>query len=155
MAIQTVHAIDQDQTTLTMNEKVPKTMGPEKILSYARSYENLTEILTDHQLASFGDTYANFAYSIALSKRRRELQGIKVKGTALAEALKKAGLREHLPSGMSRHTLADAAEALLAYAWLKNHVTLAETVNILEKTEDPVEGFAKLLMTIKKRIRLS
>jgi hypothetical protein len=130
-------------------------MTPNKIIQYAKTYGNLTEILTDHQLASIGDTYANFAYSLALSKKRRELQGIKVKGTVLAEALKKAGLREHLPSGMSRHTLADAAEALLAYGWLKDHITLAESVSILEKADDPFEGFTQLLATIKKRIKLS
>jgi len=130
-------------------------MTGNQIISYAKNYGNLTEILTDHQLASLGDTYANFAYSLALSKKRREIQGTKVKGTVLAEALKKAGLREHLPSGMSRHTLADAAEALIAYAWLKAHVTLAETVSILEKADDPVDGFAQLLATIKKRIKLS
>jgi len=130
-------------------------MTPDQILPYRKNYRNLTEILTDHKLASLGDPYANFAYSLAISRKRSELQGTKVKGTILAEALKKAGLRERLPSGMSRHTLADAAEALLAYGWLKNHITLTETVNILGKADDPTEGFSQLLTTIKNRIKLS
>ena len=61
---------------------------------------------------------------------------MKVKGSVLAEALRKAGLRECLGSGMSRHGLADAAEALIVYAWLNGCVTLDESVAIMGKAED-------------------
>ena len=110
-------------------------------------------MLTDHKLASLGDTYINFAYSLALSNRRGKPSGAKVKGNVLAEALKKARLREHMPSRMTRHMLADAAEALIVYAWLHNYITFEESVEILEKTEDSVEGFSQLLVTIKGRIK--
>jgi len=55
---------------------------------------------------------------------------------------------------MSRHMLADAAEALIVYAWLHNYITLDESVETLEKADDPVGGFGKLLTTIKSRIKL-
>jgi len=124
-----------------------------KPLSFIKTHRNLTEMLTDHKLASLGDTYINFAYSLALSNRRGEPSGAKVKGTMLAEALKKAGLRDYLPSRMTRHRLADAAEAVIVYAWLHNYLTLEESVATLSETGNPVEGFTRLLITIKNRIK--
>lgn len=126
-----------------------------KAFSFIKTHRTMTEVLTDHKLASLGDTYTNFAYSLALSNRRGKPSGAKVKGSVLAEALKKARLREHMPSRMTRHRLADAAEALIVYAWLHNYITLEESVEILEKTENSVESFSELLATIKDRIKFS
>ena len=123
--------------------------------SFIKTQGNITEVLTNHKLASLGDAYINFVYSLALSNRKGEPSGAKVKGSVLAEALKKAGLREYLPSRMTRHMLADAAEALIVYAWLHNCITLEESVATLEKTDDPIEGFNQLLATIKNRAKFS
>ncbi len=124
-----------------------------KSFHFADTRGDLAEVLTDHQLASLGDAFINFVYSLALSNRRGEPSGAKVKGRALAEALKKAGLREHMPSRTTRHMLADAAEALAVYAWLHHYVTLGETVAILEENDDLVESLAQLLVTAKNRIK--
>ena len=113
---------------------------------------SLKEILTDHGLASLGDSYVNFVYSLVLSNRKREPEGTKVKGSILAEALRRAGLREQLPSRMSRHALADAAEALMVYAWLSDRLTLNECIRALGKTDDPVDGFTCVLVAAKERI---
>jgi hypothetical protein len=110
-------------------------------------------VLKDHDLASIGDTYINFVYSLALSNKRGKPSGAKVKGSVLAEALKKAGLKGHTPPRMSRHMLADAAEALIVYAWLHDYITLNENVAILEKANDPIESFSQLLAIIKNRIK--
>jgi len=126
-----------------------------KTFPFTPNYDDLTEILTDHNLAALGDAYVNFVYSLALSNRKGKPAGAKTKGTTLAQALRKASLREHLPSRMSSHTLADAAEALLAYAWLHNHITFKESVATLNKNKDVIEGFTQLLTTAKKRIKLS
>jgi len=126
-----------------------------KIKSFIKNYSNITEVLTDHGLASLGDAYVNFVYSVAMSARKGIPSGEKVKGSVLAEAIRKVGLRERLPSRMTRHLLADAAEALIAYAWLQGYVTIEESVTLLKSAEDPVEGFSQLLATIKKRIRFS
>lgn len=123
--------------------------------SFTTTYENLKAVMTDHDLASLGDAYVNFTYSLALSNRKRKPSGVKVKGTLLAEALRRAGLRENLPSRMASHTLADAAEALIVYAWLNNHITIEETVATMENNANTVEGLSLLLERIKKRIRLS
>ncbi|MGD0159563.1 MAG: ribonuclease III family protein [Candidatus Bathyarchaeia archaeon] len=112
----------------------------------------LAEVLADHDLASLGDSYVNFAYSLALSVKRKKPLGVKVKGSVLAEALRKAGLRDHLGSRMSRHALADAAEALIVYAWLNGCLTLDESVKIMKKSEDAVEGVSELLATVRRRV---
>jgi hypothetical protein len=111
--------------------------------------------LTDRKLASLGDAYINFVYSLALSERKGKPSGVKVKGTALAEALRKAGLREHLPSRIDKHVLSDAAEALIVYAWLHDLLTLEESVKILGKTDSLVEGLTQLLLKVKEKIKLS
>jgi hypothetical protein len=108
--------------------------------------------LTDHGLASLGDSFVNFVYSLALSNRRRKPGGTKVKGSILAEALRRAGLREHLPSRMSRHALADAAEALIVYAWMNDCLTIFECVSLLGKRDDPTDCLTRLLVTAKERI---
>jgi len=120
-----------------------------------KNYNSLPQILADRKLASLGDAYINFVYSLALSRRNGKPSGAKVKGTALAEALRKAGLREHLPSRIDKHILSDAAEALVVYAWLHDLLTLEENVEILEKTNSLVEGLTQLLLKIKEKIKLS
>jgi hypothetical protein len=78
--------------------------------------------------------------------------GVRVKGSVLAEALRKAGLRELLGSSMSRHALADAAEALIVYGWLNGFVSLDESVTIMRKGEDAVGGISELLATVRRRV---
>lgn len=129
-----------------------KTINASSILI---PYKSLNEVLEDHRLASLGDTYVNFVYSLALSQKNRKPIGVKVKGSILAEALRRAGLREHVSSSMSCHDLADAVEALLVYSWLNECVTLNESVKMLVESDDPIEGLRQLLERIKSRITLS
>jgi hypothetical protein len=104
------------------------------VFSFRTVRGSLAEVLADRDLASLGDAYVNFAHSLALSNRRRKPLGVRVKGSVLAEALRKAGLRDRLGSGMSRaHALADAAEAMIVYAWLNGRLTLDESVAIMRK----------------------
>ncbi|MDH7563341.1 MAG: ribonuclease III family protein [Candidatus Bathyarchaeota archaeon] len=123
--------------------------------SFAPTHHSLTEVLADRELASLGDSFVNFVCSIALSNKMGKPVGTKVKGTALAEALKKAGLRGHAPSRMSRHMFADAAEALMAYAWLHGYVEFGKCVSTLENAETLVDGLGKLLAKAADRIRFS
>jgi len=123
--------------------------------AFVQTHNHLMDVLTDHKLASLGDSFINFTFSLALSEKKGMPEGKKVKGTLLAEALRRAGLREHLPSRMASHMLADAAEALIVYAWLQGCITLEETVAILEENDDPVEGLSHLLEKIRCRIKLS
>ena len=78
-----------------------------------------------------------------------------MKGTDLSEALRKAGLRKHLPSRIDKHVLSDATEALVVYAWLHDLLTLENSVEILGKTDSLAEGLTQLLLKVKERIKLS
>jgi hypothetical protein len=113
-----------------------------------KDYEKISEVLNDSELASLGDTFINFIYAVARSIIKGKPLGGKVRGSILAAALKKAGLREYLPSRMSKHSLANASEAFVVYAWLKKYITLKESVYILTKNKDPVNGFTELLKKI-------
>jgi hypothetical protein len=119
---------------------------------FVKPYRDLAEVLADKRLASLGDSYINFVYSLMLSNRKGKPVGLRVKGKMLAEALKRAGLRKYLPSRMTKHTLADAAEALIIYGWLHKFITIEKSVAIMEKAEDPIEGLSQLLSTIRNRI---
>jgi hypothetical protein len=121
---------------------------------FISSFENLQEILANHKLAALGDAYVNFLYSLAISKKSGEPAGAKVDSRLLAEALRKAGLREYLPSRTDRHKQADAAEALIVYTWLKGLIPLEEAVKTLEQYEDETEGFCNLLLLAKKKLNL-
>ena len=108
--------------------------------------------MADHDLASLGDSYVNFVDSLVVSDRAGKPAGTKVKGSVLAEALRRAGLREFLPSRMSKHALADAAESLIVYAWLEGRISLEESIAIVEKEKDLVAGLSRLLSIAKDRI---
>lgn len=123
-------------------------------LKFIRKYKELNEILLDNKLAKLGDAYVNFIYSLALSSKTGEPVGRKVKGKILAEAFKKAELRGFLPHRIDSHKLADAAEALILYAWAKDAITFWESVRILEEAENAIEGFRNLLTLARRRLNL-
>jgi len=125
------------------------------MLDFVSRYETLQEVLTDHKLAALGDAYVNFLFSIAESEKSREPVGARVDNNLLAVALRKAGLRELLPSRTNRHEQANAAEALIVYAWIRKVMTIEEGVNILEQAEDVAEAFRSLILTAKEKLNLS
>jgi hypothetical protein len=124
------------------------------MFTFVPQYESLSEVLMDQKLASLGDAYVNFLYSLALSKKNGEPTGTKVKGRLLADAFKKAELRKFLPSRIDRHKKADAAEALIVYAWIRGSMTMEEGLKILEQNGDKVEVFSLLLLTAKRKLDL-
>lgn len=124
------------------------------MFAFISQYRELREVLMDQKLAALGDAYVNFIYSVALSKRKGEPTGAKVDSRLLAGALKKAALRKLLPSRIDRHKQADAAEALIVYAWIRGSMTIEEGISILEQDEDMVEAFCSLLLTAKRKLDL-
>ena len=124
------------------------------MFDFIPKYESLSEVLLDQNLAKLGDAYVNFLYSLVLSKKEGKPTGTKVKSRLLADAFKKAGLRKFLPSRINRHKQADAAEALLVYAWIRGSVTMEEGQKILEENEDEIEAFTVLLLTAKRNLDL-
>jgi hypothetical protein len=115
--------------------------------------DDIRRVLRDKQLASLGDAYVNFIYSLALTRLSGEPQGVKVSDRILAEAFKLAGLREFLGSRIARKDLANASESLLVEAYRRDLLTIEESVTILAgNPEDPVLGLVNLLKTAAGRL---
>jgi hypothetical protein len=123
-----------------------------KEFDFAPKHESLLAILLDHNLAALGDAYVNFIYSLVLSERQCKPVGRKVDSSVLAASIRKTGLRARLPSRTDRHKQADAAEALIVYAWLTSIISLNEAITILRKEENLEEAFSGLLQTILERL---
>lgn len=101
--------------------------------------------MTDKKLAQFGDSLLNFAYSLALTQTSGTPRGLKIQDKVLAEASAKSGLRKLMPRRVDRGDVANAVEALLAYAWLQKRISLDEIVACLQTdTISPSDNFARL-----------
>ncbi len=120
--------------------------------SVLKKYKNLEEVLLDKDLAGLGDAYVNLLYSLVVSQKSGHPTGAKVNNKILAEAVRKAGLRKLLPHRIDRHVLGNAAEALIAFAWLADTVTFEDSLKILSEKDDTVEAFTALLREISKRL---
>lgn len=127
-------------------------MRPEQLRTLAGPSRPLREIVLDKGLAALGDALVNFAYSLALSLLEGRPTGGRLDNRLLSEAFRNAGLREELPRRMSRHDLADAAEALLAYGWLTDMVSFWDLVEALRRP-DMVAGLSALLSSLAEKLR--
>ncbi|MCK4384041.1 MAG: hypothetical protein KAW66_12150, partial [Candidatus Lokiarchaeota archaeon] len=88
--------------------------------------------------------------------------GLKVSKKILANSLKNANMKNFAKSRADAHDLADTVEALIAYVWLSNQMSLNEIIDFLtsnlsrnltirsEEIKNATEAFTKLLVNIKK-----
>jgi hypothetical protein len=115
--------------------------------------ETIQHIIRDKQLASLGDAFVNFIYSLALTEINGRPEGTKVSDRILSEAFRLADLRGHLGSRCSRKDLANAAESLLVEAYRKRLISIDESVEILTQSPDgPDAGLSNLLRLAAERI---
>lgn len=113
----------------------------------------IRQIMRNGQLASLGDAFVNFVYSLALTQANRKPQGVKVSDRILAEAFRLAGLRNYLGTRVSRKDLANASESLLAEAYQRKLLTIEESVGTLTQIPDDLEvGLSALLKLAAERI---
>lgn len=113
----------------------------------------LRQILRNKQLASLGDAYVNFIYSLALTQTSGRPQATKVSDRILAEAFRLAGLREILGTRISRKDIANASESLLVEAYRRDLLKIEESVRILSQNPDgPAAGLSELLKLAADRI---
>lgn len=118
-----------------------------------RNPDTIRQILRDRQLASLGDAYVNFIYSLALTQISGKPQAIKVSDRILAEALRLSGLREYLGTRVTRKDLANASESLLVEVYRRGVITIEESVKILSQNPDgPGAGLAELLKLAAERV---
>ncbi|MBY9004668.1 MAG: hypothetical protein KGD73_11890 [Candidatus Lokiarchaeota archaeon] len=124
---------------------------------------------TDKGLAKLGDSIINLTYSMAKSiyltrdnsNNRTIRTGLKVSKKILAEALKNADLKPFAKNRGDAHDMADTVEAIVAYVWLSNKMSLDEIIEVLWKSlsgdisirnqeiETATKAFTTLLNTMK------
>ena len=117
-------------------------MPTSRSFSYAtllsdQNSSTLKEVALDKGLAKLGDAITNFVYSLAKSQALSSPTGEKVSGKILSTALRDSGIRQQLPARLTQHQRADAAEALVAFFWLKNKYTIEEFAHKLAKLLGP------------------
>ena len=125
---------------------------------------------TDKGLAKIGDAIVNLAYSVAKSilltknnlNNKTIRTGKKVSKTVLEIALKNANMKNYAKTRANAHDLADTVEALVAYVWLSNKMTLKEMIDLIaenlsgdlynrsEEIKNSTIAFTNLLNYIKK-----
>jgi hypothetical protein len=115
--------------------------------------EPIQRALRDRQLASLGDAFVNFVYSLALTQISGHPKGVKVSDKVLSEAFKLAGLRQYLGTRLSKKDLANASESLLMEAYRKQLLTIEESVRVLSQNPDGVQaGLSDLLKLAAERL---
>jgi hypothetical protein len=118
----------------------------EKYAELLKRVKNVKEAARYQGFAKLGDEIINMAYSLAYSIFVKQATGEKINGVVLSEALKKANLRELAKNRAKTHDIADTAEALIAYCYLQQKITIDEM------TEKILEGF-QLGMGIPKTVQ--
>jgi len=115
--------------------------------------DRIHQIVLNKELASLGDAYVNFIYSLALTRISGHPRAVKVSDRILAGALKLAGLRGYLGTRITRKDLANASESLLVEAYLRELLTVQESVQILTQHPDgPAAGLSELLKLAAERL---
>ncbi|HKM76204.1 MAG TPA: ribonuclease III family protein [Candidatus Bathyarchaeia archaeon] len=115
--------------------------------------DSIRQIMQDKRLASLGDAYVNFVFSLALTKIKGNPAGVKVSDRILADAFKLAELRNFLGTRINRKDLANAAEALLFEVYQRGLISLDESVQlIVQNGEGPAYGLPNLLRVAIERL---
>ncbi len=106
---------------------------------------------TDSKLSVLGDALVNYVASVSETIRSGVPTGKRVENKILLKSVRESGLRELLTSRKDKHALGDAAEALLAYAWIKGAITLDEYVETMLRSGSLQDGMTQILrLAIKK-----
>jgi len=116
--------------------------------------DQMRQIMRDKQLASLGDAYVNLVYSLTLTRLNGYPQGTKVSDRILAQALRLSGLRDRLGTRVTKKDMANASEAVLAEAYLKDLLTIRESVLLICRCSDnPTTGLSNLLKLAAQRLQ--
>jgi hypothetical protein len=124
---------------------------------------------TDKGLAKIGDSLVNLAYSIAksihLTQKSESHQSIrtgkKVSKKILANALKNANMKEFAKNRGDAHDLANTVEAIIAYVWILNNISIDDIIKLLitnlkgdlthrfKEIESATVAFTELLLKVE------
>jgi hypothetical protein len=99
-------------------------------------HENIESIMHDKGLAKVGDGLVNFCYSLAKSIVLGEATGEKVRDSVLARAIRATSIYRHMNRRTDAGKAGDAYEAIMAYLWMTEKITISDMVDSLSKSLD-------------------
>ena len=99
-------------------------------------HQSIEAILHDKGLAKIGDNLVNLCYSLAKSQVLGKLTGEKVRDSVLARAIRKTSVYTHMNRRTDAGRAADAYEAIMAYLWLSDKISIQNIVQSLTETLD-------------------
>ncbi|MFX1482442.1 MAG: ribonuclease III family protein [Promethearchaeota archaeon] len=97
-------------------------------------HESIESIMNDKGLAKVGDNLVNFIYSLAKSMALGQTTGEKVRDSVLARAIRATTVYNHLLRRADAGRAADAYEAIMAYLWMTDRLTIPQAVKTLTET---------------------
>jgi hypothetical protein len=110
-------------------------------------HKNIEQIMNDKGLAKLGDNLVNLCYSLAKTLVLGHATGEKVRDSVLARAIRGTSVYSHMNRRSDIGKAADAYEAIMAYLWMTNKITipfmadsLANLLDIDSKTSREKEG---------------
>ena len=99
-------------------------------------HDSLESIMNDKGLAKVGDNFVNFVYSLAKSVVLGHTTGEKVRDSVLARAIRATEINNHFSRRTDAGRAADSYEAIMAYLWMKEKISILDMVNSLSKSLD-------------------
>lgn len=97
-------------------------------------HENVESIMHDKGLAKVGDGLVNFCYSLAKSLVLGEATGEKVRDSVLARAIRATTVYRHMNRRTDTGKAGDAYEAIMAYLWMTEKISISGMVDSLSKS---------------------
>ena len=94
-------------------------------------HKTIDAIMNDKGLAKIGDGLVNFCYSLAKSVVLGEATGEKVRDVVLAQAIRATPVYKRIGRRTDTGDAADAFEAIMAFLWMSNEITIEEFVSLL------------------------
>ena len=99
-------------------------------------HKNVESIMHDKGLAKVGDGLVNFCYSLAKSLVLGQATGEKVRDSVLARAIRSTSVYRHMNRRTDVGKAGDAYEAIMAYLWMTEKITISDMVDSLSESLD-------------------
>lgn len=99
-------------------------------------HTSIEQIMNDKGLAKVGDNLVNLCYSLAKSLVLGHATGEKVRDSVLARAIRGTSVYSHMNRRSDVGRAADAYEALIAFLWMTDKITISAMAESLARLLD-------------------
>jgi hypothetical protein len=100
------------------------------------NHTSIEQIMNDKGLAKVGDNLVNLCYSLAKSLVLGHATGEKVRDSVLARAIRGTSVYRHMNRRSDIGRAADAYEALIAFLWMTDRITIPAMVKSIASLLD-------------------